>query len=111
LHWQVVKIRLIRCPGGEARMRPAGIVKVQIPTDRAPCLADRAIGMQIDLLVFDRTPQTLDDDVVAPSASAVHTDGNLFALQDAGEDLRSKLAALIGVEYLGLAIACQCFFQ
>jgi len=72
-------------------MRPAAVVKVEISTDRAPCLADRAIGMQIDLLVFDRTPQTLEDDVVAPCAPAVHADGDLFAQQHAGKGLAGEL--------------------
>jgi len=51
-------------------MGPPCVVEAQITADRSPCLADRAVGVQIDFLVFDGTPKPLDHDVVAPSTSA-----------------------------------------
>ena len=62
-------------------MRPADIVEIQIPTDLSPRHADCGISVQINLLVFNRSPQPLDDDVVAPGASTVHADRDLFAHQ------------------------------
>jgi len=42
-------------------------------------MADRLIGSEIDLLVFDRFPEPLDEDVVAPGTLAVHADLDLLA--------------------------------
>src|SRR5262249_56832990 len=41
---------------------------------RSLCLADAVIGMQIDLLVLDDSPQALDKNIVSPRALAVHAD-------------------------------------
>jgi len=35
-------------------------------------LSDAGVGSEVDLLVFDRPPEPLDEDVVAPGALAVH---------------------------------------
>ena len=45
-------------------MWATAIVEVEISADRATGLADAFIGSQIDLLVFDATPQPLDEHVV-----------------------------------------------
>lgn len=73
-------------------MGPPRVVKVQITADRSPRLADRAVGVQIDFLVFDRSPKSLDHDVVAPRASAIHADGDFLAQQHAGESVGRELA-------------------
>ena len=65
-------------------------------------LRDRLVGMEVDLLVFDRSPETLDKDVVKDSATTVHADPDIVFLQPAGKLTAGKLAALIGVEDLGL---------
>ena len=52
-------------------MRAPMIVKGQIAADRAARLADAIVGFQVDLLVFDASPQALDEHVVSPGASAV----------------------------------------
>ena len=57
-------------------MRSAAVVEVEVAADRGAGLADAVVGAQIDLLVFDAAPQPLDEDVVAPSAFAVHADGD-----------------------------------
>lgn len=92
-------------------MRPFPVVEAQIPTDRCPGLTDRAVSAQIDLLVFHRAPQALDNDIVAPRAPTVHADGNFLAQQHADEGQAGELAALIGVENLRFAEARQRFFQ
>ena len=48
-------------------MGPSAVVEGQIPSDPGACLGDAGIGPQVDLLIFDAPPQTLDEDVVAPS--------------------------------------------
>ncbi len=86
-------------------MWPRGIVE-------ADPLADDALGreairhlVQIDGLVFQRAPQAFDKDVVQAAAPPVHGDRNLRVLEHAGEVEAGELAALVGVEDLGLAVS------
>ena len=92
-------------------MRPPPVVECQIATDRGPGLADGAVCAQVNLLVFDRAPEALDDDIVPPRLPAVHADGDLLTQQYAGEGQRRELAALIRIENLRLAVARQGFLQ
>lgn len=41
----------------------------------------RFVGMQINLLVFDRTPEPLDKDIVPPCALAIHRDFDFCVFQ------------------------------
>jgi len=86
-------------------MESLAVVESEIPTNRCPGFTDRTVGAQVGLLVLDRAPKVLDHDIVAPRAPAIHTDGDLIALQHAGEGLAGELTALIGIEDLRLAIA------
>src|SRR5215469_739227 len=43
------------------------------------------IGVEVDLLVFETAPQSLDKDVVHAAALAIHVDHDLVPLQGAGE--------------------------
>ena len=80
------------------------IVEVEIAPDRRACLGSGVIGSEIDLLVFDAAPQPLDEDVVPPSALAVHADGDPVFDQRASEGRAGELAALIRVEDFRLAV-------
>ena len=75
-------------------MRPSAVVEGQIPADPGACLGDAGIGPQVDLLIFDAPPQTLDEDVVTPSPLAIHADFDLTGGQHLDEVGRGKLAAL-----------------
>jgi hypothetical protein len=66
-------------------MRAPMIVKGQIASDRAARRADAIVGSQADLLVFDASPQALDENVVSPDASAVHADRDAMLQQHAGK--------------------------
>ncbi len=88
-------------------MRPPAVVEVQISPDRPPGLADGLVSPQVDLLVFDRFPEPLDEDVVAPSALAVHADLDLLGQKNLREVDTGELAALVGVEDLRLSEAGQ----
>src|SRR3954465_1788128 len=81
-------------------MRSAGVVEAEIPADRGASLGDRVVSSEVDLLVLDRSPEPLDDDVVAPGTLAVHADGDPVPGQHTGEGPAGELAALIGVEDL-----------
>lgn len=89
-------------------MRSAGVVEVvDVSAERSPRFRHAGVGPKIDLLVFDRPPEPLDEHVVAPCALAVHADGDLVLLQQIGEGHTGELAALIRVEDLGLAVFGQ----
>jgi len=62
-----IEVGLIRGAVVKARMWATAIVEVEISADRAAGLADAFISSQIDLLVFDATPQPLNEHVVPPS--------------------------------------------
>src|SRR6185312_15039637 len=72
-------------------MRSAGIVEAEIPADRGAGLGDRVVSSEVDLLVLDRSPEPLDEDVVAPGTLAVHADGDSAPGQHAGEGLAGEL--------------------
>ena len=84
----------------KAGMWPQAIVEIQIAADGSSRDAYAVVGVKVDLLVFDRFPDALDEDIVAPSALAIHADGDIAGRQSAREGLTRELAALVGVENL-----------
>src|SRR5215212_7923175 len=91
------------------RVRTPGIIKVQIPTNRGPCIRHRVVGSKVDLLILDGPPEPFDEDVVAPGTLAIHADRDLVLQQQIGEVRASELAPLIGVEDVRLAMPGQGF--
>ena len=77
-------------------MRPPSVVEIQLPADRGSGVADGVVGAQVDLLVFDRLPEPLDEDIVPPGALAVHRDLDLLGQQHFGEVGAGELAAIEG---------------
>ena len=75
-------------------MRPAPVAELQIASYRGAGFGDAGVGPEIDFLVFDRAPQPLDEDVVAPGALAVHADGDARVLERLDDVDRGELAAL-----------------
>jgi hypothetical protein len=75
-------------------MRAQSIVEIQISTERGARDANAAVGVQVDLFVFDRFPDALDEDIVAPRALAVHADRDFVGDQNVGEGLAGELAVL-----------------
>src|SRR5260221_13846001 len=82
---QIAEVGVIGRSGVKARMRSLTVVEVEIAADRRTCLADAVIGLEIDFFIFDRAPQSLDEDVVAPGPFAIHADGDCGVLQQVGE--------------------------
>jgi hypothetical protein len=80
------------------------IVEGQVPADRGSGLADCVVGPEVDLLVLDRPPEPLNEDVVASGAPSIHADGNAGLEQHAREVVAGELRALIDVEDLGPAV-------
>src|SRR5258708_28054689 len=81
-------------------MWAAAIIKVEITADRNACFADAFVGPQIHLLVFDASPQPLDEHIIPPGPFAVHADGDAVAGEHGGEGRTRELRAPRGVEDL-----------
>src|ERR1043165_3480937 len=92
-------------------MRSAAIIEVEVAVDRGAGVADAVVGSQVDLLVFDASPQPLDKDVVAPSSFAVHADCNVIVGERADEGRASELRSLVCVEDIWFAVTSQCILQ
>src|SRR5687767_5631159 len=60
------EVGLVRRLPVKARMRPPAIVEGQVAANRGTGFADGVVGPQIHLLVLDRAPEPLDEDVVPP---------------------------------------------
>src|ERR1700678_4103541 len=93
-----MEVSLVGCHSVKARMGPQAIVEIQISAEGSLRDADAVVGMQINLLVFDRFPNALDENIVAPGALAVHADRDLAGDQNAREGFARELAALVGIE-------------
>ena len=85
------------------------IVKSQIALQASFRFTDAVIGMQIDFLVLDASPEPLYKDIVTPAASPVHAYGNTFFFQKIRKLNAGELAALVGVENLGRAVEAEGF--
>src|SRR5712672_2426655 len=87
------------------------VVEDQPSPDAGLSLGDAAIGVQVDLLVFEAAPQPLDEDVVHVAPLAIHANRDLVPAQHAGEVVAGELAALVGVEDLRPTKASERFLE
>src|SRR5882762_5788213 len=87
------------------------VVENQPSPDAGLSRSDVAIGMQVNLLVFEAAPQPLDEDVVHAAPLAIHANRDLVPPQHAGEVVAGKLAALVGVEDLRPTKASERFLE
>jgi len=62
------------------------------------CGLDGVVRVQIDLLVFDALPQSLDEHVVPPTPFPVHADLNAVVREQPRELLARELAPLVRIE-------------
>jgi len=60
-----------------------------------PEISNAVVGVQIDMLVLHRAPESLDKDVVHPPSFAIHADLDRVGLQDASELLAGELSASV----------------
>lgn len=83
-------------------MRQIVIVQMNVAIHTMPRLARTVVIVDIDLIVFQAAPETLNDDVILGTTLAVHADPNLVFLQQIDILWTGKMAALITVNNLGL---------
>ena len=87
------------------------VVEIHPSAYADPSFVAVGVGFQVNLLIFDRAPQPLDEDVVHEAAASVHRDRDPRRLQLAGERRAGELRALLGVEYPRLAVSLQSLLQ
>jgi len=88
----------------KSRMGPLGVVKAD-PFLNDPLGLEAVLQFrQVNRLLFQRSPEALDEDVVQIAPSAIHRDPHIGLGQRCDPVCSGKLAALIGVYNLGWAI-------
>ena len=95
----LLEIHLVGCSIIKCLMKPLLIVKVEIVSQPTPSSVQRVIVVEIYLLILNTSPQPLNEDVIQIAASAVPADSNVSRLESIGKGIRSKLTALVVVEY------------
>ena len=106
---QRIEVGLIRGAAVKSDVGSLCVVEGDVASDRLPCFADAFIGVQIDFLVLDGSPEALDKDIVSPCALAVHADRDAVVDQHVCEFGIGELTALIGVEDLRAAVFSKRF--
>lgn len=81
-------------------MRAPSVKELDVPANSSPGFENVRVGTEIGLLIFDRPPEALHDDVVSPGAFAIHADLHACFGEDLRELQAGELAALIGIEDL-----------
>lgn len=93
-------IGLCRCFIAQRLVWPPGVVVLHPPVHSGLQLGHFGVFLQVDVLVFDASPEPLDKHVVHPPPPPVHADLHAPFLEPAGPLLAGKLAALVGVKDL-----------
>jgi hypothetical protein len=83
-------------------MRPFAVIEIEIPANGPPRFTDIVVGPEIDFFIFDRTPELLDKDIIAPAPFAIHADGDAIFQQQFGKVDAGELAARSVLNISGL---------
>ena len=68
---RLVEVDVIGGSFGKVTSAGVGLVEGQILAERGAGFADRVVGSQVNLLVFDRSPKAFDEHIVPSGAAAV----------------------------------------
>ena len=96
------EINFIRGPIAQRLVESFRIVELEVSLQVAPRVGNRRVLVNVNLLVFDAAPETLNKNVVEGPAPTVHADSDVLVLQYFNECRAGKLNALIGVHDLRL---------
>lgn len=80
------------------------VVVVQVLRQALITIGSARVFLEIDFLVFHRSPQSLDHHVVDRPPFAVHADCHILAAQQRRELAAGELASLVRVEDLRLSL-------
>lgn len=103
-----IEVNLIRGFVVKRLMRTLAVVKVKPLIESFPQRSAVVKGPQVKILVFERPPQPLDENIILNPATAVHADLDLMRFEHFGESLGGKLSSLIGIEDFRSAEAAKC---
>ena len=94
-------IDLCRYPVVQSLMGPFPVEEVEVLGQALIEQGDGGVVVDVDVFVFDRSPEPLDENIVHSPAPAVHADFYAILEEAVSEPGGGKLAALVGVENFG----------
>src|ERR1700722_12520485 len=100
-----------RRPVAQCLVQALLVVESQPAANALARLCNRAIGFDEHVLVFEATPQPLDEDVVQEPPFPVHADSDAAAFQFLQEARAGELDALVGVEDVRLTVPGDRFLK
>lgn len=87
------------------------IVEIEIRHQAGLQLVNGLVALQVNILIFNRSPDALDKDIIQKPPLAVHADLDMGTEQAVNPLLTSKLTPLVCVEYLGRAVFGEGFLK
>ena len=79
-------------------MKAFRVIESHVPFDPFLQFKHCAVVVQEDVLIFERSPESLDKDVIQSPVYAVHANLDSVFNQDRDESIRRELATLVGIE-------------
>ena len=92
-------------------MRAFSVVVIKPLTEALAKFGAVAKRPQVKILMLERPPKPLNENIVLDSTAAVHADGHVLLFQQTSKCLAGKLGPLVGVENLWFLIAAQCLCE
>ena len=83
------------------------VVKREILSQAQDEFAHIDVSLQVNILVFDSSPESFDENVVQRSAPSIHADPDLLAFENVCKSYAGELRTLVAVEDLRLPIGLQ----
>src|SRR3989338_1424464 len=90
-------------------MNSTQVVKIEVFSQSGLSLRDGLVAFEINVLVFDRTPQALNEDIVQRPTAAIHADRNSLLDENPCKLHAGKLATLVGIKNFRSPVAHRLF--
>lgn len=84
----------------QSLMRSFVAIEVKVLSQATSQFGHAGVPLEIDFLVFQCSPESLDEYVVQRAAFAIHADQNVAIFQLGREGQAGKLRSLVSIEYL-----------
>ena len=93
-----IEVNLIRGQIVKSLMRPLSVVKSK-PLSNAPSQLGAVIKRpQVKILILERPPQPLNENIVLNSATAIHADAHMMRLEQISKSAGDKLSPRVGIK-------------